>query len=160
MSSKTILFLIPGQVYKVSWVDPLAAILFMCIWFLHILYVYQLSSYLFTNYLLTIVCTYLLHIYTNHLLFLHSDDIIRSLEQNDWLLNKSAILFWRFHQILQNHEKFWHFDQSHDFLTFWWSLEQNGWLLNQSAILFWRFHQILRNHQMLEKQMIDLCNYK
>ena len=26
-----------------------------------------------------------------------SDDIIRTLEQNGWLLNKSAILFWRFH---------------------------------------------------------------
>ena len=30
-----------------------------------------------------------------HLLFLHSDDIIRLLEQNGWFLNKSAISFWR-----------------------------------------------------------------
>ena len=33
------------------------------------------------------------NILINHLLFLHSDDIIRSLEQNGRLLNKSAILF-------------------------------------------------------------------
>ena len=32
-------------------------------------------------------------IQTDHLLFLHSDDIIRSLEQNGQFLNKSAILF-------------------------------------------------------------------
>ena len=31
--------------------------------------------------------------YTDHLLFLHSDDIVRSLEQNGRLLNKSANLF-------------------------------------------------------------------
>ena len=33
----------------------------------------------------------------NHLLFLRSDNIIRSIEQNGWLLNKSAILLWWFH---------------------------------------------------------------
>ena len=32
-----------------------------------------------------------------NLYLLHSDNIIRSLEQNGWLLNKSTILFWRFH---------------------------------------------------------------
>ena len=42
---------------------------------------------------------------TNHLLFLRSDDIIRLLEQNGQLLNKSAILFWWFHYILRNHQK-------------------------------------------------------
>ena len=34
---------------------------------------------------------------TDQLLFLCSYDIIRSLEQNGWLLKKSAILFWQFH---------------------------------------------------------------
>ena len=32
-------------------------------------------------------------IWIDHLLFLRSDDIIRSLEENDQLLNKPAILF-------------------------------------------------------------------
>ena len=38
----------------------------------------------------------------DQLLFLCSDDTIKSLEQNDWLLNKSAILFWWFQLIIQN----------------------------------------------------------
>ena len=39
------------------------------------------------------------------LTFWHSDDIIRLLEQNSWLHNKLAILFWRFHWILWNRQK-------------------------------------------------------
>ena len=38
----------------------------------------------------------------DQLRFLCSDDTIKSLEQNDWLLNKSAILFWWFQLIIQN----------------------------------------------------------
>ena len=41
-----------------------------------------------------------------HLLFLRYDDIIGLLEQNGQLLHKSAILFWWFHYILWNHQKF------------------------------------------------------
>ena len=99
--------------------------------------------------IVSVILTYISQLLDRSPAFHMLDDIIRSFEQNGQLLKKSAILFWRFHQILWNRQKLEKQVISH-------SICQNLFFyFFKHMLIFWSIYQ----HSECDTSSWQICHF-